>query len=142
MAAADSFSATVKAGGTWLYNNFFKGSVDYHYDERIKEYNWYAILGIQVAFFFALHILVRLLAPSPGNKEDFISRKKLREYYFYYFQYTSLFHAMTSIILGKKLLRHTMSRPLGFLLCRLQIQPAQPSLLNGHDHEFLRLLYL
>lgn len=48
-----------------------------------------------------LHILVRLIVPSPGKKEDFIARKKLREYYFYYFQYTSLFHALVCIFVGK-----------------------------------------
>jgi len=78
-------NATIASGGTWLYNNVFKGSVEYSYDERIKQYNWYLILGVQIAFFFVLHVLVRLLAPSPGTKEDFINRKKLREYYFYYF---------------------------------------------------------
>jgi hypothetical protein len=104
---ADTTNSTLSAGSTWLYEHWFKSSVNFAYDERIKEYNWYLVLGAQVVFFFVLHVLVRLLAPSPGLKEDFIGRKKLREYYFYYFQYTSLFHALTSIFLGKAELRLT-----------------------------------
>lgn len=73
----------------------------YDYDKRIDDYNWLVILGAQVIFYFVLHGFVRLLAPTPGKKEDFINRKKLKEYYFYYFQYTSLFHALTSVIFGK-----------------------------------------
>ncbi|TNV78105.1 hypothetical protein FGO68_gene3429 [Halteria grandinella] len=90
-------SDSVTNEGGWLYNHLFKASTQLPYDTRIDDYNWIQIIGIQCAAYFVLHILVRLIVPSPGKKEDFIARKKLREYYFYYFQYTSLFHALVCI---------------------------------------------
>ena len=80
-----SVGAQVTNVGGWLYNNWFKSSVDLPYDTRIDDYNWPKLIAIQCLGYFVLHIIVRLLAPSPGKKEDFIERKKLREYYFYYF---------------------------------------------------------
>lgn len=93
--------ATLSNEGGWLYNHLFKASVQLPYDTRIDDYNWIQIIAAQCAVYFVLHILIRLIAPSPGKKEDFIARKKIREYYFYYFQYTSLIHALVSICVGK-----------------------------------------
>ena len=74
------------------------------YDERIDQYNWYLIFGIQFIGYFIAHALIRRLVPEPGPKEDFIKRKKMRDYHTYYFQYTSMIHALMAIIFGKTLI--------------------------------------
>jgi len=46
VALADSPKATLSIGSTWLYEHWFKSSIDFAYDERIKDYNWYLVLGV------------------------------------------------------------------------------------------------
>lgn len=84
-----------------MYDHLFKGSVHYDYDERIDEYNWVLIFAVQLVFYFVVQWGLRKWLPEPGTKKSFIERGKLQEYHFYYFQYTSMIHALTGCVGGK-----------------------------------------
>lgn len=56
---------------SWLYKNFFEGSVKYEYDTRIDEYNWPAIFLAFLTFYFAMHAALRKLVAEPGPKKIF-----------------------------------------------------------------------
>ncbi|CDW75199.1 transmembrane protein [Stylonychia lemnae] len=81
-------------------SNLFKGSKVYEYDTRIDEYNWYALFFIQLAFYFVLQAFARKFAPPPGDIKVFKEKKKMNDYHFYYFQYTTFVHAMLGCIAG------------------------------------------
>jgi len=55
---------------------------------------------------------VRKYAPSPGKIEDFEKRKRVREYHFYYFQYTSMIHAIIALITGNNAFSNNPLDPL------------------------------
>ena len=85
---------------SYLYKNFFKGTTLVTYDTTIDSYNWNLILLVQFIAYFIINALLRKFAPGPGPIEDFEKRKKMRDYHTYYFQYTSLIHALVSVIGG------------------------------------------
>lgn len=58
--------------GSWVYNHWLKSSVDQPYDTRIDDYNWVMLIGAQCIGYFILHVIMKLIAPAPGKKEDFI----------------------------------------------------------------------
>ena len=89
-------------GSEWHLYDWFKGSVQYEYDTRIDEYNWYMMFAANLLFYVVLQLAVRKLVPEPAPKEQFIQKKKAHEYHFYYFQYTSLVHALVGCFAGKK----------------------------------------
>ena len=93
-------SFTSEEGKTWIQKLIYPKQ-KFEYDTRIDEYNWYMIFFTQFAFYFILQILVRRYAPEPGDIKVFREKKKMNEYHFYYFQYTSLVHALVGCIAGK-----------------------------------------
>ena len=48
-----------------------------------------------------MQALVRQFAPSPGDIKVFKEKRRMKDYHFYYFQYTSLFHAIVGCFAGK-----------------------------------------
>jgi hypothetical protein len=46
-------------------------------------------------------MLVRTFVPEPMPKKYFIEKKKMKDYHFYYFQFTSLLHAIIGCIASK-----------------------------------------
>jgi hypothetical protein len=52
-------------------------------------------------FYFLLQAFVRHFAPSPGDIKTFKERRRVNDYHFYYFQFTSFVHAMVGCIAGK-----------------------------------------
>jgi hypothetical protein len=54
-----------------------------------------------MGFYFVVFVAARLVAPSPGDIKVFQEKRKMKDYYNYYFQYLSLVHAIIAIIFGK-----------------------------------------
>lgn len=129
-----------------LYDLYLKGTTEYDYDTRIDDYNWPTIFMANLAFYFVFQYLLRTYLPEPGPKKHYIEKKKLYEYHTYYFNYTSLFHAIFGCIMGKKptvsLINIILYRPLRYLLVWLPIQSGQPfvsNVCNDALHSLLRL---
>jgi hypothetical protein len=120
----------------------FYPRVKYEYDTRIDEYNWVLIIFIQFIFYFVLQVLVRIFVPEPGDIKTFRERKKLKDYHFYYFQFTSILHATIGCIVGKLQLRYDCCRSFDIVLWRLQIQPADSPVPQHADQSFLSVLLI
>jgi hypothetical protein len=86
---------------TTLYEAYLKGTTHYDYDTRIDEYNWKLIFLTNFGFYFIFHAALRKYLPEPGPRKVYEERKKMHEYHTYYFNYTSLFHALFGCIMGK-----------------------------------------
>ncbi len=86
---------------TTLYESIFKGTTKYEYDTRIDDYNWVLIFFANLAFYFAFHAALRRFLPEPGPRKVYEEKKRMFEYHTYYFNYTSLFHALFGCIMGK-----------------------------------------
>ena len=86
-----------------MYDQVFKGTTKYEYDKRIDDYNWYVIFQANLAFYFAFHASLRRFLREPGPKKIYEEKKKMHEYHTYYFNFTSLFHAVFGCIMGKNL---------------------------------------
>ena len=94
------FTNDASTTDTYL-QSLFKGTTVYAYDTRIDDYNWYLFFSVQFVFYFVLQALVRHFAPSPGDIKTFKEKRRLNDYHFYYFQYTSMVHALVGCICGK-----------------------------------------
>ena len=86
---------------TTLYEAYLKGTTHYDYDTRIDDYNWQLIFLANFGFYFIFHAALRKYLPEPGPRKVYEERKKMHEYHTYYFNYTSLFHALFGCIMGK-----------------------------------------
>ena len=84
-----------------LYDLYFKGTTKYDYDTRIDYYNWLMIFSANLAFYFVFHALLRKFLPEPGPRKVYEEKKRMHEYHSYYFNFTSLFHALFGCIMGK-----------------------------------------
>ena len=84
-----------------LYDSYLKGTIAYEYDKRIDDYNWWIIFFLNFGFYFVFHALLRKYLPEPGPKKLYEEKKRMFEYHTYYFNYTSLFHAVFGCIMGK-----------------------------------------
>ena len=59
-------------------------------------------MGVFVAFYIALEISVRQIAPYPKNAQNLKNPKK--EYQLYYAEIVSVLHALMSLALGRSIL--------------------------------------
>ncbi|TNV78206.1 hypothetical protein FGO68_gene11597 [Halteria grandinella] len=96
-AASDAQASTSASSGT-LYDRFFKGSVQYSYDSRIDDYNWPFIFGLILGSYLLILYLAKRYLPEPGPKKEFLEKGKMKDYHFYYFQVTSMIHALIGCI--------------------------------------------
>ena len=85
-------------------HRLFEGNIQYDYDKRINDYNWHIIFIVQLLLYFWLQALIRKLVAEPGPWKQFPDAKKMHDYHFYYFQYTTLVHAIVGCVLGNQLL--------------------------------------
>jgi hypothetical protein len=98
---------------TTLYEAYLKGNTHYDYDSRIDDYNWKLIFLANFWFYFIFHATLRKYLPEPGPRKVYEERKKMHEYHTYYFNYTSLFHALFGCIMGKFYQKSSFSLILG-----------------------------
>ena len=81
----------------------FQGTTVYEYDQRINDYNWYLYFFVVFIVYTTIHAVLRKVLTPPGDIREFEKKKKMHKYHAYYFQYTSIIHAVIGILTGKLL---------------------------------------
>lgn len=70
--------STVTLKNQNFLQRLFEGTVQYDYDKRIDDYNWYLLFTVQLIFYFILNAVLRKVVPPPGDIKDFKEKKKMK----------------------------------------------------------------